>query len=150
MAYAFFGVFAGFSFALFLSKAHLAQYSLQILMTSVELGMGFAIIFLFMMIGCDMWHPKHLSMLIREGFPTEDFLITHLCLKWDIDNELPKLEKLTRIKQTLQDALHVKAEFDKRARQLAADHQPDPLVYKKLIEGPLWDQMDDIIDEMLN
>ena len=118
-------------------------------MMSIELGMGFSIMFLFIMILTNLW-PIRLLAFLSDAFPTEEFLLNHLCLKWDVDTELPKLEKLSRLKQALEEALQVKANFDKRARELAKEKQADPLVYRKLIEGPLWDQMDKVIDEMIS
>ena len=114
--YAIFGVI--YIIILYLSKMYLAMYSQACLMTSIEVGMGFAIMFMVIMIVTNLW-PLNPQAFHTEVFPTEEFLLNHLCLKWDIDIELPKLEKLSRIKQTLEDALKVKAEFDQRARELA-------------------------------
>ena len=99
---------------LYLSKIYLAMYTQQCLMTSIELGMGFAIGFLVLMIACGLW-PLRPQTFMAESFPTEEFLLNHLCLKWDIETELPKLEKLSRIKQTLEGALQAKKDFDMRA-----------------------------------
>ena len=89
-------------------------------MMSIELGMGFSIMFLFIMILTNLW-PIRLLAFLSDAFPTEEFLLNHLCLKWDVDTELPKLEKLSRLKQALEEALQVKANFDKRARELAKE-----------------------------
>ena len=109
----------GYILALFISKIHLALYSQAFLVTSVEIGMGYAILFQFVMIALNLWPLRPQTFFGDAAFPTEDFLLNHLCLKWDIDTELPKFEKLSRIKQTLEAALKVKADFDQRARTLA-------------------------------
>ena len=46
--------------------------------------------------------------------------------------------------------LQNKAFFDKRAQELAAQPQEDPLVYRKLIEVPLWSRTIHAVEEMLN
>ena len=95
MNLAFYGMIVGvvYLFSLYLAKTHFMQYSQTLLMTSVELGMGFAIIFLVMMVATGMW-PIRLQACFVDSFPTEEFLLNHLCLKWEINTELDKLEKM--------------------------------------------------------
>lgn len=151
MNLAFYGMLAGvvYLFALYLAKTHFMQYSQTLLMTSLELGMGFAIIFLVLMVATGMW-PIRLQACFVDQFPTEEFLLNHLCIKWEINTELDKLEKMAQIKTKLEDVLKIKAEFDLKARALAQKPQLDPLVYRKLIRGELWEKMNYVIDEMLN
>mmetsp|Transcript_10754 Transcript_10754/g.13451 ORF Transcript_10754/g.13451 Transcript_10754/m.13451 type:complete len:283 (+) Transcript_10754:151-999(+) len=120
MNLAFYGMIAGavYMFALYLAKMHLMLYSQTFLVTSIELGMGFAILFLVLMVSINMW-PIRLQACFVDAFPTEEFLLNHLCLKWDIDTEVSKLEKMTRIKYKLEEVLKIKADFDRKARFLA-------------------------------
>ena len=101
------------------------------------------------MVATGMW-PIRLQACFVDQFPTEEFLLNHLCLKWEINTELDKLEKMAQIKTKLEDVLKIKAEFDLKARALAQKPQLDPLVYRKLIKGELWEKMNYVIDEMLN
>ena len=74
---------AGFLFALYLSKMHLLQSSEAVIITSIELGMGFSILFLIIMIAANVW-PIRLSTCFDQ-LPEEELLLNHLCLKWNID-----------------------------------------------------------------
>jgi len=76
--------------------------------------------------------------------------LNHLCMKWHIGLNLPKLEKMDRIKRKLEDVLAAKVEIDKKMQELAKERQEDPLVYRRLIKDPKWDKMQELIDEMLN
>ena len=98
MNFAFYAMIAGaiFLFILYLAKIHLMQSSQTVIITSIELGMGFAIVFLVLMIGINFW-PIRLTTCF-DSLPEEEILLNHLCMKWDIDTELPKLEKMTQIK----------------------------------------------------
>ena len=139
---------ACFLFALNLSKMHLNQNSQTTLITSIELGMGFAIVFLIMMVVFNAW-PVRLSACF-DSLPEEELLLNHLCMKWHIKLGLPKLEKMDRIKRKLEDVLAAKVEIDKKMQDLAKETQEDPLVYRRLIKDPKWDKMQELIDEMLN
>jgi len=75
--------------------------------------MGFAIVFLILMIAGNIW-PIRLSTCF-DSLPEEELLLNHLCVKWNISTKLPKLEKMSRIKQKLDDVLKAKAQIDKRA-----------------------------------
>ena len=57
MNWAFYGMIAGLGYilTLFLSKMHLAMYSQAFLVTSIEIGMGYAIFFQFVMIALNLW-----------------------------------------------------------------------------------------------
>ena len=62
MNFSFYAMVVGatFVFLLYLSKMHLMQASQVAIITSVELGMGFAIVSLILMITTNMW-PIRLS-----------------------------------------------------------------------------------------
>ena len=137
-----------FLFALYLSKLHLQQSSQMVIITSMEVGMGFTIVFIILMVGCNQW-PIRLSTCF-DALPEEELLLNHLCLKWKISTKLSKLEKMTQIKNKLDSVLAAKVEIDKRAQELASKQQDDPLVYRKLIEDPNWHKMQTLLDEMLN
>ena len=109
---------AGFLFVLYLSKMHLLQSSETVIITSIELGMGSAILFLIIMIAANVW-PIRLSTCF-DSLPEEELLLNHLCVKWNISTKLTKLDKMTKIKQKLDDVLKAKAQIDKRAQDLAA------------------------------
>lgn len=115
MNFSFYAMIVGASFlvSLYLSKLHLLQNSQTVIITSIELGMGFAILFLIFMIVTSMW-PIRLSSCF-ESLPEEELLLNHLCLKWKISTKLSKLEKMTKIKDKLDDVLTAKADIDKRA-----------------------------------
>lgn len=112
MNFAFYAMIAGaiFLFILYLAKIHLMQSSQTVIITSIELGMGFAIVFLILMIGINFW-PIRLTTCF-DSLPEEEILLNHLCMKWDIDTELPKLEKMTQIKLKLDNVLKIKADMD--------------------------------------
>ena len=95
MNFSFYLMIAGASFlvSLYLSKLHLLQSSQTIIITSIELGMGFSILFLVFMIVTGLW-PIRLSACF-ESLPEEELLLNHLCLKWKISTKLSKLEKMT-------------------------------------------------------
>lgn len=103
---------------LYLSKMHLLQSSETVIITSIELGMGSAILFLIIMIAANVW-PIRLSTCF-DSLPEEELLLNHLCVKWNISTKLTKLDKMTKIKQKLDDVLKAKAQIDKRAQELAA------------------------------
>ena len=83
----------GFLFVLYLSKLHLLLGSQTVILTSIELGMGFAVVFLLLMVAGNMWPIRMSSCL--DSLPEEDLLLTHLCMKWNIDTNISKLEKMT-------------------------------------------------------
>ena len=95
MNFAFYTMIAGaiFLFTLYLSKLHLQQSAQMVIITSMEVGMGFSIVFLLLMVGCNQW-PIRLSTSF-DSLPEEELLLNHLCLKWKISTKLSKLEKMT-------------------------------------------------------
>ena len=111
----------------------------MVIITSMEVGMGFAVVFLLLMVGSNQW-PIRLSTSF-DALPEEELLLNHLCIKWKISTKLSKLEKMTQIKNKLDSVLAAKVEIDKQAQELASEQQDDPLVYRKLIEDPNWDKM---------
>ena len=56
--------------ALFTSKTYLAMYTSSSLLTSVELGMGFTLMFLIIMITSGFW-PINPQMFHSVSFPSE-------------------------------------------------------------------------------
>lgn len=112
------------------------------------MGMGFAIFFLIKMVVFNAW-PIRLTACF-DSLPEEELLLNHLCMKWHIGLNLPKLEKMDKIKRKLEDVLTAKAEIDKKMLELANEKQKDPLIYRTLIRDPKWDKMQELIDEMLN
>ena len=85
----------------------------MVIITSMEIGMGFAIIFLLLMVGCNQW-PIRMSTCF-DALPEEELLLNHLCIKWKISTNLNKLDKMTQIKQKLDSVLQAKSEIDKQA-----------------------------------
>ena len=79
----------------------------MVIITSMEIGMGFAIIFLLLMVGCNQW-PIRLSTCF-DALPEEELLLNHLCLKWKISTNLTKLEKMTKIQEKLDSVLAAKS-----------------------------------------
>ena len=139
---------AVFLLLLYLAKLHQQASSQTIIITSVELGMGFSIVFLIMMILLGLW-PIRLSTYF-DSLPEEELLLNYLCIKWEVNTRLDKLEKMTQIKHKLDVVLNAKTEFDKRAIELASKTQEDPLVYRQLVEDPSWERMQVLLDDMLN
>ena len=88
MNFSFYGMMVGscFIFALYLSKLHLQQNKQTAVITSIELGMGFAAVFLMLMVVFNMW-PIRMATCF-ESLPEEELLLNHLCLKWNISTEL--------------------------------------------------------------
>ena len=115
MNFSFYAMVVGatFVFLLYLSKMHLMQASQVAIITSVELGMGFAIVMLILMITTNMW-PIRLSTCF-DSLPEEELLLNHLCLKWHISTKLSKLDKMSHIKKKLEEVLNAKAEVDRLA-----------------------------------
>jgi len=85
---------AAYLLTLYLSKTHLMQYSSTVVITSMELGMGFAVVCHVLMVISGMW-PIRLAACLVDQFPEEEILLNHLCLKWDIDTNMNKLLKMT-------------------------------------------------------
>ena len=85
----------GYLFALFLAQDHLMQSTQTVIIASIELGMGFSIVFLILMVGTGLW-PIRLTTCF-DSFPEEELLLSHLCIKWKVDTDLPKLEKMTLV-----------------------------------------------------
>ena len=79
----------------------------MVIITSMEIGMGFAIIFLLFMVGCNLW-PIRLSSCF-DALPEEELLLNHLCIKWKISINLSKLEKMTKIQEKLDSVLAAKS-----------------------------------------
>ena len=79
----------------------------------MEIGMGFAIVFLLLMVGFNQW-PIRLSTCF-DALPEEELLLNHLCLKWKISTNLSKLAKMSQIKNKLDSVLAAKIEIDKKA-----------------------------------
>ena len=130
------------------SKLYLRQGNEASTMTSFEAGMMFTIIIKVLMNIIGMW-PTTYNIYIEPSL-NEEILLTHLCAKWRIDNNLPKLEKLTKILDTLTQALNAKKEFDRQAEELASKEQEDVMVYKQLLMGDNWWKMQTLVAEVLN
>ena len=103
---AFYAMIAGgvYMFTLFLSKYHLMQNSQTMTTISMQMGMGFGVVFFAIMIITNLW-PIRLMSCIVEPSSQEDILLNHLCSKWDINTDQPKIEKMTAIIDKLQTVL---------------------------------------------
>ena len=110
--------------------------------------MGFSIVFLILMVGTGLW-PIRLTTCL-DSFPEEELLLSHLCIKWKVDCDLPKLEKMNLVQQKLESVIQTKAKIDERLHELAAKDQEDPLVYKEIINDPNWPKIRKLLDKMLN
>ena len=100
------------------SKLHMMQGNEASIMTSLEIGMVVTIIFKVSMNMLGFWPTTFLGYI--EPSLNEEILLTHICAKWNIDNNLPKLEKLDTILRTLTEALNAKKEIDRKAEELAS------------------------------
>lgn len=107
--FAFYGMMGGtvYIFMLHLSKQHLMQNAYNTVITSIELGIGFTIIILVTMVATNFW-PIRLTSYF-DSFPEEEILLNHLCLKWKIDTNLSKLEKMQQVRDKLQEVLSFKS-----------------------------------------
>ena len=130
------------------AKLHMLQGNEASIMTSFEIGMVFTIVIKVMMNIVGMW-PTTFHGYIEPSF-NEEILLTHICMKWRIDNNLPKLEKLDAILKTLTEALNAKKAIDKRAEELASKEQEDIKVYKDLLKDENWKKMQILVSEVIN
>ena len=80
--------------------------------------MGFSIVFLILMVGTGLW-PIRLTTCF-DSFPEEELLLSHLCIKWKVDTDLPKLEKMTLVQEKLESVIQTKAKIDERFQELAS------------------------------
>lgn len=102
------------------------------------MGLGFGVVFFVIMIIANLW-PIRLFSCIVEPSSQEDILLNHLCSKWEINTDQPKIEKMSAIIIKLKEVLQIKATFDKKCLDMISVSQPDPLIYRTLTDGPLWD-----------
>jgi len=130
------------------AKLHLILGSEASIMTSFEIGMMLTIMIKVTMNILGFWPSRYLDYV--EASLNEEILLAHICAKWNIDNKLPKLEKLSTIVTTLSGALTAKKEFDKQAEELASKTQEDVHVYKQLLKDANWKEMKILVDEVLN
>ena len=77
-----------FFFLSYCSKLHMQQGNEVYIITSFEIGMMFTIIIKVVMNIFSMW-PSTFHSYIEPSL-NEEILLTHLCAKWRIDNNLPK------------------------------------------------------------
>ena len=73
------------------------------IMTSLEVGMVLSIILRVSMNMLGLWPTTFISYI--EPSINEEILLTHICVKWNIDNSLPRLQKLDAIINTVSEAL---------------------------------------------
>ena len=101
------------------SKLHFRQGNEASIMTSFEAGMMFTIIIKVVMSLLGMWSLGFNGYI--EPSLNEEILLTHLCAKWRININLPKLEKLAKILDTLTEALNAKKYFDRELEELVTN-----------------------------
>lgn len=121
------------------AKLHLMLGSEASIMTSFEIGMILTIMIKVIMNVLGLWPTVFLDYV--EASLNEEILLAHICAKWNIDNNLPKLQKLSTIVNTLSEALNAKKEIDRKTEELASKTQEDVLVYKELLKDENWKKM---------
>ena len=94
------GVFILLSYC---SKLHMMEGNEASIMTSLEVGMVLSIILRVSMNMLGLWPTTFISYI--EPSINEEILLTHICVKWNIDNSLPRLQKLDAIINTVSEAL---------------------------------------------
>ena len=102
-------------------------------MTSFEVGMMFTITIRVLMTMFGMWNLSFNGYI--EPSLKEELLLTHLCVKWQINTNLPKLEKLSMIFDTLTEALTAKSNFDKALEELVLKEEKEVNEYKELMQS---------------
>ena len=117
-------------------------------MTSFEVGMMFTIIIKVVMSAFGMWYISFNGYI--EPSLNEEILLTHLCVKWQINTNLPKLEKLSKILETLTDALNAKKNFDREIEELVLKEEKDINEYKQLMQSENWKNMQTLVSEVLS
>ena len=138
------GVFILLSYC---SKMHLMEGNEASIMTSLEVGMVLSIILRVLMNILGFWPSTFIGYI--EPSLNEEILLTHICVKWNIDNSLPRLQKLDAIIKTVSEALQAKKDFDKRAELLASVEQEDVEVYRDLITCEEWRKMRVLVTEVV-
>ena len=129
------------------SKMHLMEGNEASIMTSLEVGMVLSIILRVSMNILGLWPSTFIGYI--EPSLNEEILLTHICVKWNIDNSLPRLQKLDAIIKTVSEALKAKKDFDKRAELLASVEQDDMEVYRELINCEEWRKMRVLVTEVV-
>ena len=102
-------------------------------MTSFEVGMMFTITIRVLITMFGMWNLSFNGYI--EPSIKEELLLTHLCVKWQINTNLPKLEKLSMIFDTLTEALTAKKDFDKALEELVLKEEKEVNEYKELMQS---------------
>ena len=88
-----------FIFASYSSKIYLLQGNEASIMTSLEMGMIFTLIIKMFISIFNLW-PSRFTEYIEPSL-NEQILISHLCMKWQINHKLPELDRLAKILETL-------------------------------------------------
>ena len=138
----------GFLLLSYCSKLHMQHGNEASIMTSFEVGMMFTIIIKVVMSAFGMWYVSFNGYI--EPSLNEEILLTHLCVKWQINTNLPKLEKLSKILETLTDALNAKKNFDREIEELVLKEEKDINEYKQLMQSENWKNMQTLVSEVLS
>ena len=100
------------------SKLHMMEGNEASIMTSLEVGMVLSLMLRVAMNMLGLWPSNFINYI--EPSLNEEILLTHICVKWNIDNTLPRLQKLDAIIKTVTEALQAKKSFDRRIEELAS------------------------------
>ena len=109
--------------------------------------MMFTIIIKVVMNAFGMW-PSTYNHYVEPTF-NEEILLAHLCLKWKLNGNLPRLEKLTIIVDTLTGALSSKVSFDRKVEDLAIEDKGDARKFKSLLASEDWMKMQTLLNEVI-
>ena len=96
----------------------------------------------------ELW-PEKFHCYIEPSMQ-EEILISYVCSKWGINSNLTKLDKLNAILEKLTKALNAKKEVDRRLEELLMNDQEDIIVFKDLINGEDWKNMQILMNEVLS
>ena len=134
-------------FLSYCAKQYMQQGSEIFIITSFEVGMMFTIIIKVVMNAFGMW-PSTYNHYVEPSF-NEEILLAHLCMKWKLDGNLPRLEKLTMIVDTLTSALRAKVSFDRKVEELALNDIGDARKFKSLLASEDWKKMQALLNEVI-